>query len=85
MPDSDAELVIQTRLPHQETNLLVASADDASHRFVDAGGIVIVPPQDIPVGRVTVVQDPWGNRLVLVDLSKGTYNTDEDANVTGVS
>ena len=85
MPDGDAELVIQTRLPQQETNLSVASADDASHRFVDAGGTVIVPPQDIPVGRVTVVQDPWGNRLVLLDLNKGTYDTDEDGNVTGVS
>ncbi len=85
MPDGDAELVIQTRLPQQETDLLVASADDAAQRFVDAGGTVIIPPEDIPVGRVTVVQDPWGNRLVLLDLSKGTYNTDKDGNVTGVS
>ncbi len=85
MPDSDAELVIQTKLPQQETDLLVDSADAAAERFVDAGGTVIVPPQDIPVGRVTVVQDPWGNRLVLLDLNKGTYNTDEDDNITGVS
>ncbi len=85
MPDSDAELVIQTKLPQQETNLLVASADDAAQRFTAAGGTIIVPPEDIPVGRVTVVQDPWGNRLVLLDLSKGKYNTDEDGYVTGVS
>ena len=85
MPDGDAELVIQTRLQQQETDLLVESADAAAERFVEAGGAVIAPPQDIPVGRVTVVRDPWGNRLVLVDLSKGTYNTDKDGNVTGVS
>ena len=85
MPDGAAELVIQTRLQQQETDLLVESADAAAERFVEAGGMVIAPPQDIPVGRVTVVRDPWGNRLVLVDLSKGTYNTDDDGNVTGVS
>ena len=85
MPDGAAELVIQTRLQQQETDLLVESADAAAERFVEAGGMVIAPPADIPVGRVTVVQDPWGNRLVLLDLSKGTYNTDKDGNVTGVS
>ncbi len=85
MPEGDAELVIQTRLPQQETDLLVDSADAAAERFVHAGGTVIVPPEDIPVGRVTVVQDPWGNRLVLLDLSKGTYNADEDGNITGGS
>ncbi len=85
MPDGNAELVIQTGLPQQETDLLVESADAAAERFVAAGGTVIVAPANIPVGRVTVVQDPWGNRLVLLDLSKGTYNTDKDGTVTGVS
>ncbi len=85
MPDSDTELVIQTTLDQQETGLLVESADDATQRFVEAGGTVIATPSDIPVGRVTVVQDPWGNRLVLLDLSKGTFDTDADGNVTGVS
>jgi hypothetical protein len=40
---------------------------------------------DIPVGRLAVVQDPFGNVLVLIDLSKGTYTTDEDGSVTGVA
>ena len=85
MPDSDTELVIQTALEKQETDLLVESTDDAAQRFVEAGGTVIAPPSDIPVGRVAVVQDPWGNVLVLLDLSKGTFDTDADSNVTGVS
>ena len=85
MPDGDAELVIQTKLPKQETDLLVTSADEAAERFTEAGGTVIVPPEDVPVGRVTVVQDPWGNRLVLLDLSKGTFDTDTAGNVTGVT
>ena len=85
MPDSDTELVLQTALAQPETNLLVESADEAVERFVEAGGSIVVPPSDIPVGRVAVVQDPWGNRLVLLDLSKGTFDTDADGNVTGVS
>jgi len=85
MPDSDTELVIQTALDRPETDLLVESADDAAQRFVEAGGTVVAPPSDIPVGRVAVVQDPWGNRLVLLDLSKGTFETDADGNVTGVN
>jgi hypothetical protein len=39
---------------------------------------------DIPVGRLAVVQDPFGNRLVLVDLSAGRYRTDATGGVTGV-
>ena len=85
MPGTNTELVIQTALDQPETDLLVESADDATRRFVEAGGTVIVPPSDIPVGRVAVVRDPWGNRLVLLDLSKGTFDTDADGNVTGVS
>ena len=85
MPDSDTELVIQTALSEPETDLLVESADDAAQRFVEAGGTVVAPPSDIPIGRVAVVQDPWGNRLVLLDLSKGTFDTDAAGNVTGVS
>jgi hypothetical protein len=41
-------------------------------------------PEDIPVGRVAVVSDPFGNPLVLIDLSKGTFRTDHDGTVTGV-
>ena len=85
MPGTNTELVIQTALDQPETDLLVESADDATTRFVEAGGTVIAPPSDIPVGRVAVVRDPWGNRLVLLDLSNGTCDTDADGNVTGVS
>ena len=41
-------------------------------------------PEDIPVGQVAVVADPFGNPLVLLDLSKGTFRTDHDGTVTGV-
>jgi hypothetical protein len=45
---------------------------------------VVTGPFDIPVGRVAVVADPFGNVLVLAGLSKGRYVTDRTGNVTGV-
>jgi predicted enzyme related to lactoylglutathione lyase len=51
---------------------------------VAAGGRRVAGPSDIPVGRLAVVADPFGNDLVLVDLSKGRYTTDRRGDVTGV-
>jgi hypothetical protein len=34
---------------------------------------VLSPVEELPVGRLAVVADPFGNPLVLVDLSKGRY------------
>ena len=42
MPDTDAELVIQTEREDIEVDLLVASAGDAAAAFVEAGGSVVV-------------------------------------------
>jgi len=83
LPESNAEIVIQTERPHLETNLTVASADAAAEAIVAAGGRVLVRPFDIQIGRCTVVEDPWGNRLVLLDTSKGHLVTDEHGNVVG--
>lgn len=83
LPDSDAEVVLQTELLSLEPNLLVQSVDAAAERFAAAGGAVVAGPFDIAVGRCVVVADPWGNRLVLLDLSKGELATDEHGNVVG--
>lgn len=81
MPGSDAEIVVQTERPELEANLTVASADEAAATVSQAGGCVIVQPFDIPIGRCTVVEDPWGNRLVLLDISKGLLLTDANGHV----
>ena len=81
MPGTDAEIVLQTERRDLEVNLLVASADEAALRFVEAGSKVLTPPFDIKIGRCVVVQDLWGNRLVLLDMSKGLLTTDADKNV----
>ncbi|CAN5862074.1 hypothetical protein BH24ACT3_BH24ACT3_04600 [soil metagenome] len=83
LAEGDTEIVLTTEHGY-EPNWLVESADDAAQGFEEAGGRVIAPPFDIPVGRVTVVADPFDNILVLVDLSKGRYQADEEGTVTGV-
>lgn len=84
LPGSDTEIVLTTRQEYAP-NWLVSSADEAARAVRAAGGHVVTGPSDIPVGRVTVVADPFGNVLVLLDLSKGRYVTDDAGLVTGVA
>lgn len=83
LPESEAELVIQAENQRREVDLLVDSADEAARTIEAAGGRVIVPPFDIQIGRCVVVEDPWGNPLMMLDTSKGLLATDADGNVTG--
>jgi predicted enzyme related to lactoylglutathione lyase len=84
MPGSGTEVVLTTRQGY-EPDWKVASADVAAEVFGANGGRVLVEPMDIPIGRLAVVEDPFGNRLVLLDSTKGTYDTDESGAVIGVS
>lgn len=83
LPGSDTEIVLTTEHGY-EPNWLVESVDRAMRDFVEAGGLVLAGPFDIPVGRVGVVTDPFENVLVLVDLTKGRYQTDDSGKVTEV-
>jgi predicted enzyme related to lactoylglutathione lyase len=83
VPDAETEIVLTTRHGY-EPNWLVDSVDDAAAAFEGGGGTIIAPPVHIPVGRLAVVQDPFGNVLVLIDLSKGRYTTDDEGDVTDV-
>lgn len=85
LPGSEAELVLQTERPAPEVDWLVDSAELAAERFVQAGGTVEVPPFDIPIGRGVVVRDPWGNTLVLLDMSRGHFVTDSQGRVVGTA
>jgi predicted enzyme related to lactoylglutathione lyase len=77
------ELVLTTRAPYAPS-WLVSSADDAVKAVVEAGGRRVSGPSDIPVGRLAIVEDVFGNQLVMLDLSKGHYVTDQLGRVTGV-
>ncbi len=81
MAESDTEIVIQTSRNVQEVDLLVESVDSAVKYLVESGAKVVVPPFDIKVGRCAVVMDPWDNRIVILDLSKGLLQTDPNGRV----
>ena len=83
LPESQAELVLSTNLDYA-VNWLVTSVPEAVETIVAAGGKVIRKPTQIPVGRLAEVSDPFGNTLVLLDLSAGHYVTDVDGRVLGV-
>ena len=83
-PESATEIVLTTRLGY-EPDWKVASAGTAAEVFRSNGGRVVVEPTDIPIGRLAVVEDPFGNRLVVLDSTKGTYDTDPAGNIVGVS
>lgn len=81
MTESDTELVLVEGAGSPETDLLVDSADAAGRAFVEAGGSIVQPAFDLPIGRCVVVRDPWGNSLVVLDISKGPLRTDPAGNV----
>ena len=83
LPETDAELVLYTHSEpaEPEIDLQVAAVDLAVARFEAAGGKIIVSPFEIRIGRAAVVADPWDNRLVLLDMSKGLLVTDAGGNV----
>ncbi len=84
LPGGDSEIVLTTEHGY-EPNWLTESVDDAIEMFQSNSGQVIAEPFDIPVGRLGVVLDPFGNVLVMLVLCKGTYITDATGDVIGVS
>jgi predicted enzyme related to lactoylglutathione lyase len=84
LPEGSTEIVLSTQHAY-EPDWLVTSVDEAVDVIESGGGRVIAPPSDIPVGRIAVVADPFDNVLVVLDLSRGRYTTDDSGSVTGVS
>lgn len=81
--EAGTELVLTTTAPYAPT-WLVSSVDRALDTLVKAGGRAVGGVTDVPVGRLAVAEDVFGNQLVLLDTSKGRYVTDESGRVTGV-
>ena len=82
--ESETELVLQTERPEPEADLLVTRVADVVDEWRRAGGTIAVEPFDIAIGRCAVLVDPFGNRLVIVDMTRGTLRTDVDGRVVGV-
>lgn len=84
LKDDITEIVISTE-DYVMVDLKVENVEKAVEAFVRAGGKVEDGPFDIDIGKCVVVADPWGNRYCLLDITKGTYDTDNDGTVSGVS
>ena len=80
---TDTEIVLLTEEHKQDVDLKVEDAAAATLRFQEAGGRIVAAPFDIQIGKAAVVEDPWGNQLVLLDLSKGLVVTDAEGKVIG--
>ena len=83
LPDNNSEIVLHTDNRPIETYFLVKSVPEAIERFTNAGGKLVIGPFEIQVGLYAVLHDPWNNPLVILDMSKGTLETDSEGNVIG--
>ncbi len=79
------ELVLHTDHWPIATALRVDDVERAIERFLEAGGRLRDGPEEIPIGKLAVVEDPFGNALVMLDGSKGNLQTDADGNVIGLT
>jgi lactoylglutathione lyase len=83
MTDSTTEIVLDTHPHAPEVFMRVRAVGEAVKQITAGGGKIVVPPYEIEIGLCAVVQDPWGNQFVLVDISKGLLVMDAAGNVTG--
>jgi predicted enzyme related to lactoylglutathione lyase len=71
--DTNAELVLvyDPQRPGQtEVHYLVDDVASAVQRYTEQGCIVLIQPFDTRMGKGSVIQDPFGIRLFLLDRSK---------------
>lgn len=82
LPHSEAELVIST-VNGPETDLKVEDTHKAFEEMIAAGATAVMPPFEILIGYCAIIDDPWGNRITILDTKKGLLKTDEQKNVIG--
>lgn len=71
--DSDTQIVLHTdpNIPGQvEVHYLVDDVDAAVQRYVEQGCTVLAAPFEVRSGRCAVIQDPFGIRFSLLDMSR---------------
>ena len=83
MSEGITEIVIQNERKEQNIDIKVDSVVEAVKEIEKAGGQIIYGPFDIRIGKCAVVKDPWNNKYVILDTTKGTYITDNEGNVIG--
>jgi lactoylglutathione lyase len=81
MTNDIAEIVIQNERKQQEVDIKVDSVIEAVEKIKEAGGEIVYGPFEIKIGKCAVVKDPWGNKYVILDATKGTFITDDEGNI----
>lgn len=74
-PESDAEVVLHSdpAIPSSvEVYYLVDDAVAAVGHYTAQGCHVLVEPFDITIGKCAVIRDPFGTRLCILDMTKGS-------------
>ena len=82
--EDKSEIVLYTEPEGLEIDFQVKDVQLAVREFVQAGGKLVKGPFEIPIGKCVVVKDPWDNQYVILDSSKGTFETDENKQVIGL-
>ena len=73
-PETDAEIVLhrEQNIPSRvEVHYLVDDVIVAVRTFAAKGCRVLVEPFDIAIGKCAVIEDPFGIRLCILDMTKG--------------
>jgi len=74
MPESEAEIVLHDdpQIPREcGVHYLVDNVKEAVAMLSVQGCEIAVPPFEVQIGMCSVVRDPFGNLLNLIDMSKG--------------
>ena len=74
-PETDAEIVLHraTDIPSSvEVHYLVDDVVAAVAHYGAQGCQVLVAPFDITIGKCAVIEDPFGTRLCILDMTKGS-------------
>jgi len=74
MSETDAEIVLHDNdAPPKEISVhyLVDDVVQAVDTFAAQGCLIRTQPFDIVIGKCAVIEDPFGNTLAILDMSKG--------------
>ncbi len=74
-PESDAEIVLHNdpNIPSSvEVHYLVDDVIASVAEYTVQGCHILVEPFDITIGKCAVIQDPFGIRLCILDMTKGS-------------
>ena len=70
LPESDTEVVLNNE-GITGVHYLVDDVPRAVGAAVGGGCTVVVEPFDIVIGKCAVIEDPFGNRVPVLDMTKG--------------